>query len=77
MKIFFSADKTFYSLCPNLEGIKDILCKHSGLVRTVEPRAQIWWCSGGHGNAFCVSTRRKERSYLLALSSETIEPLTK
>ena len=33
-------DKTFYSPCPNLEGINDVLCKCSGLVRTVEPCAQ-------------------------------------
>ena len=33
-KIFFSADKTFYSPCPSLEGTKDALCKRSRLVRT-------------------------------------------
>ena len=36
-------DKTFYGPCPNLEGIQDALCKLLGLVRTVEPCAQIWW----------------------------------
>ena len=34
MKNIFSADKTFYSPCPSLEGTKDALCKRSRLVRT-------------------------------------------
>ena len=43
-KIFFTqTNLKYYSPCPNLEGIKDALCKCSGLVRMVEPCAQTWW----------------------------------
>ena len=63
--IIFHADKTFYSPCPNLEGIKDALCKCTGLVRTVELCVQtVGPCAqnGGHENAFCASARRKAPS---------------
>ena len=71
IKNIFHADKTFYNPCPTLEGIKDALCKHSDLVRTVEPYAQTWW------SWKCVFHECQHEAQALALMSEATEALAK
>ena len=43
LKIVFRRSLFLYSPYHYLEGIKDVLSEHSGLVRTVGPCAQTWW----------------------------------
>ena len=67
----FHANKTFYCLYPNLEGIKDALCKRLILVRTVEPCAQAWW------SWKYILCERWCKAQALALVNEATEALAK
>ena len=65
----FHADKTFYSPCPNLEGINDALCKCSGLV-TTESHVH-------NSRAVCTNIVVMEMHFVRARSAKHLVPCTR